>query len=541
MSRSEAASAAGDVIVLSEVRWIYAGLTCAFLGTSLFAVLSAVRAVSWRSDPGVFVASAVLGCIFLSDQAARWAVVWLMRRPGTPARIPPLRIAAVTAFVPSAEPLALLETALEAMVAMQLPHDTWVLDEGGDSEVQALCAKLGVHYFTRRHRPEFNQPQGKYAVASKHGNYNAWLTDTAFEKYDIVSAFDVDHVPDPNFLVETVGYFERREVGYVQSAQAYYNQAESFVARAAAEETYEFYSVVQMANYQAGYPTIIGCHNTHRVSALLSVGGFAAHDADDLLLTLQYRRFGWQGVYIPKILARGLAPADWNTYLVQQRRWARSVLDLKLKRQWAESKTLSLPARAAVLLHGLHYLQPVVTFSLAFFILIRLLLNPVSLSALAVPNVISGAALIAVLASMQAFRSRFYLDPQTERGIPWRTWIMRYAKWPMLATAVWDVVLKRSFGYVMTPKTRIDGRAQRNLLLAGHGLQTALLVVACCTVLLRGGGVAPAIVILAGLFVLFNAILIFCGWTVNNSSPGKTAALRGSFQSKQAEAEGTQS
>src|SRR5262249_33787462 len=145
---------------------------------------------------------------------------------------------------------------------------------------------------------------GEYKIHSKHGNYNAWLSEIGFERYEIIAAFDPDHVPVRAFLRNVLGYFDNPGVGYVQAAQAYYNQRASFVARGAAEETYEYYSCTQMAAYSFDQPTIVGCHNTHRVTALKEVGGFAAHDADDLLIGLRYAAHGWRGVYIPRILAR---------------------------------------------------------------------------------------------------------------------------------------------------------------------------------------------------------------------------------------------
>ena len=133
------------------------------------------------------------------------------------------------------------------------------------------------------------------------------------------------------FLSELLGYFEEGAVGYVQAAQAYYNQRASFIARGAAEETYDYYSSTQMAAYAIGQPAVVGCHNVHRMAALREVGGFAAHDADDLALSMQYHAHGWRGVYVPRILARGLTPVDWNGYLKQQLRWARSVVDVRLR------------------------------------------------------------------------------------------------------------------------------------------------------------------------------------------------------------------
>ena len=61
----------------------------------------------------------------------------------------------------------------------------------------------------------------------------------------------------PHFLTSALGYFGDSSVGFVQAPQVYYNQDASFVARGAAEETYGFYSVHDMASYSAGHPIIV--------------------------------------------------------------------------------------------------------------------------------------------------------------------------------------------------------------------------------------------------------------------------------------------
>jgi cellulose synthase (UDP-forming) len=71
-----------------------------------------------------------------------------------------------------------------------------------------------------------------------------------------------------------------------------------------------------------------GSHSTFRVAALQEIGGYAVHDADDVLTCIRLRAKGWRGVYVPKVLASGLAPETWPDFFQQQRRWARSVLDL---------------------------------------------------------------------------------------------------------------------------------------------------------------------------------------------------------------------
>ena len=271
-----------------------------------------------------FLASAVL-------YEGRWLSLPLMRHPQQVPIGEGRRVGVATTFVPGLEPIEMLEETVAALVALDYPHDTWVLDEGDDGQVGDLCRRLGARHFSRKHLPQYQQPTGPYEARTKHGNYNAWLAEVGFERYDLIAAFDPDHIPERDFLARVVGYFDDPGIGYVQTAQVYYNQNASFIARGAAEETYAYYSSVQASSYALGYPIVTGCHNTHRATALREVGGFAAHEADDLLITLLYRAHGWRGVYVPERLAVGITPVDWTGYLNQQRRWARSVLDVKFR------------------------------------------------------------------------------------------------------------------------------------------------------------------------------------------------------------------
>lgn len=52
------------------------------------------------------------------------------------------------------------------------------------------------------------------------------------------------------------------------------------------------------------------------------------HDADDILTGIRLNKKGFKGVYVPEVLAIGLAPNTWEAYINQQRRWARSVFNL---------------------------------------------------------------------------------------------------------------------------------------------------------------------------------------------------------------------
>jgi cellulose synthase/poly-beta-1,6-N-acetylglucosamine synthase-like glycosyltransferase len=171
-------------------------------------------------------------------------------------------------------------------------------------------------------------------------------------------------------------------------------------------------------------------------------------------MTLLYRSHEWDGVYVPKILARGLTPVDWNGYLTQQRRWARSVLDLKLRVFPRLSDTLPLKTRVMSVLHGLNYLRN------GILIPLLLLLLGVMLATGSAPDILTGtvvlpfALMIGSLQLSEWYRQRFYLDPKHEWGLHWRAAVLQFAKWPYLLSALWDVALNRRPPYVLTRKVK---------------------------------------------------------------------------------------
>jgi cellulose synthase (UDP-forming) len=411
----------------------------------------------------------------LIEHFARLLMLPLMRKPKPLTARSGYKVAVVTTFVPTGEPVEMLERTLKALLALQYPHDTWVLDEGDDERVRALCLKLGALHFSRKNLAQYQTESGLFQRNSKHGNYNAWLTEVGFDSYDIVSAFDPDHIPQASFLMKVLGYFADPQIGYVQAPAAYYNQKSSFIASGAAEETYSYYSCTQMAAYALGHPFVTGCHNTHRMRALREVGGFAPHDADDLLITLLYKNREWRGVYVPQILARGLAPVDWAGYLTQQLRWSRSIIDVKLRLHQRLARNSSLKERLITFLDVAVYLQSSLSWLLCLALLSVMLVTDVWRPAIFGGTAYAFAALCAALQLCVFYRQRFYLEPRREWGIYWRARILRYAKWPYTLLALFDVLRGRRVPYALTRKTRSE---RRTFLLWPHALVALLISVA---------------------------------------------------------------
>jgi cellulose synthase/poly-beta-1,6-N-acetylglucosamine synthase-like glycosyltransferase len=421
--------------------------------------------------PAAFILATLLVYFHVASWVARWLGMAAMRRPRPMEPEPGLRVAAVTTFVPGAEPVAMLENTLRAMMAMEYPHDCWVLDEGDDPNLRELCSTLGVRHFTRQHEPRYQEHGGRFARRSKHGNHNAWLDAVGYDRYDVVAAFDADHVPERDYLTSLLGYFRDPAIAYVQAPQVYYNQDASFVARAAAEESYTYYSVHQMVSYGLGHPIIVGSHNVQRVAALRAMGGLPDHDADDLLLTHRYRAAGWRGVFVPRILAMGITPTDWFGYLRQQIRWARSIVDLKLRELPRLARELPPVERALGALHGLFYLRGL-TIPAAYLLLVYLMLIGGRPALLGARPLVSLAALIVLLGAIGMWRQRFHLDPERERGPFWRALALQFAKWPHFAVAVARGLLGRPTPYAITFK--VGSKPGKRFALWPHWLMAAV-------------------------------------------------------------------
>ena len=460
----------------------------------------------WLYHPIFFSIMVLILIIILSNNLFRWFLLLYMRRAMPMTARPGWKVGVATTFVPDAEPLDMLEDTLKALTALDYPHDTWVLDEGDNDQVKLLCQRLGVNHFSRRNLPQYQSEGGVFQSHSKHGNYNAWLYEFAFNRYDIITAFDPDQVTDSTFLSNVIGYFDDPKVGYVQVAQTYYNQKASFIARGAAEESLGFYSSIQMASYGLGQPSIIGCHNTHRATALKGVGGFGPHDADDILLTIFYRAHGWKGVYVPKILAKGLAPVDWSGYLIQQLRWARSGLDIAFRAPSQLSKNLPLRKRAISILHGLNYLYKSFIIFICLVLLALMPITGITPKVISLSTIPRLALLFIALQICEFYRQRFYLDWPVEWGIHWRAILLEYAKWPYMLLASLNVIMSRRFPYALTPK--VKKKFRNHPLFWPHLVVSIAIGVSSFIGLVSGHVINPFILTCAAIIIITSLALI---------------------------------
>ncbi len=123
-----------------------------------------------------------------------------------------------------------LEATLAGCRAIRVPHTTYLLDDGRRPELRMISARLGAQYVTR--------PDNTHAKA---GNINHALGVTSGE---LVLFLDADHVPLPEILDATVGYFANPDVALVQTPHDFSNRDSVQHTRTERHEQTLFYEVI---------------------------------------------------------------------------------------------------------------------------------------------------------------------------------------------------------------------------------------------------------------------------------------------------------
>jgi cellulose synthase (UDP-forming) len=238
------------------------------------------------------------------------------------------------------EPADVLLPTIAAAVALEPAHETWVLDDGHRDEVRELATDLGARYLTR--------PDNRHAKA---GNINHALE---YIKADIIGVLDADHVPTARFLRALLPYFRDKEMAFVQSPQDFYN-LESFEHQKRRNgqifnEESVFYRVIAPAKNRWHAPFWCGTCALIRVEALRSVGGVSTDSVtEDIHTTIRMYRKGWKGAYHNEVLARGLAPDDATSFMIQRNRWAIGAMQVLRRDNPLTGPGLTLGQRLAFL------------------------------------------------------------------------------------------------------------------------------------------------------------------------------------------------
>lgn len=260
------------------------------------------------------------------------------------------------------EDARVLRATLAAALRMHAPAGGFrvvVVDDSDEvraAEVRAVCVEVGVALVRREARRGFKAGALNDAMATSRAPF--------------VAVLDVDHEPEPGFLVDALARFAPR-VAFVQTILAWRNET-SLLRRLAGLLQLQFYHGVQMDKGSRERAVFTGSGAVFRRAALDSVGGFPeATLVEDFDLTLQLCAAGWTARLAPVVGARGLLPWGARDLARQLWRWSHGTTEaVRLRaRSVLRSREAPLLPRVELLLDGCAYLAGGAIVAAAFVLI----------------------------------------------------------------------------------------------------------------------------------------------------------------------------
>ena len=341
------------------------------------------------------------------------------------------------------EPTNLVEETVRAALAMDYPNfkvfilnDGYVAKKSNWYEMNILGTELGVTVITRR------KPGG-----AKAGNINHAVAETSSP---FIVIFDADHVPKTDFLKKTVTYFADEKVAFVQTPQYYKNYAKNMVTGGAWDQQQLFFGAICMGKNRLQAVTMAGTNMVIRRTALKEVGGmFADNVAEDFITGMFIHERGYKSVYVPEVLAEGLAPEDFLSYYKQQHRWTKGSLEVFLNYNPLFRRGLSWPQKIQYLSSAGYYLSGI-------FIIINALLPLIFFYTGEVPFVTS-TMVLAIAFLPYIVLTLFNLQAISNYSYTFRALSFSMSAWWIHLIAFIEVLMGKKSGFAITSKVQVEG------------------------------------------------------------------------------------
>lgn len=411
-------------------------------------IMSIVRFADWwfrEEHIGNVFLFVLLSVIFWYGML-RLILIWIgYLRISKPDPVPAQEGLSVAIFTTSSpgEPLEMFEKTLAACRNIRYPHTTYLLDDTRNPMFKECAERHGAVWLELIGIP-----------GAKAGKINAALKLT---NEDFILVLDPDHIPFPNFLDHTLGFFRDEKMGFVQVCQAYYNQYRSFTAKGAAEQTYTFYGPMQMSMHGYGCSVAIGANCTFRRKALESIGGHGIGLAEDLITSIRIHGAGWKSVYNPVVVSRGLVPEDFGSFCKQQLKWARGVFEVTFVEIPKLFSKLSGWQRVSYMTIGTYYLVGMTSFFFTIIPFLFFFTNILPARMDFSEFVIQGSFVAFFGILIYLFVQQWMCHPETERGLHWRGMILKYACWPVFFLGFLLAIVNAEIPYIPTAKKAVRG------------------------------------------------------------------------------------
>ena len=236
----------------------------------------------------------------------------------------------VTVQLPMYNEMYVAERIIDTTAELDYPRDKFqiqVLDDSTDetkeiiaNKVKELVAKgIDIIHIHRTDRT----------------GYKAGALDSAMDKVsgEFIAIFDADFVPDTDFLLKTIPYFQDEKIGVVQTRWGHLNKTYSMLTELQAFGLNGHFAIEQGGRSANGhYINFNGTAGIWRKSCIADAGGWE-HDTitEDLDLSYRAQMKGWQFKYLEDVISPAELPITMSALKSQQHRWMKGGAEVFMK------------------------------------------------------------------------------------------------------------------------------------------------------------------------------------------------------------------
>ncbi len=236
----------------------------------------------------------------------------------------------VTVQLPMYNEMYVAERIIDTTAELDYPRDKFqiqVLDDSTDetkeiiaNKVKELAAKgIDIIHIHRTDRT----------------GYKAGALDSAMDKVsgEFIAIFDADFVPDSDFLLKTIPYFQDEKIGVVQTRWGHLNKTYSMLTELQAFGLNGHFAIEQGGRSTNGhYINFNGTAGIWRKSCIADAGGWE-HDTitEDLDLSYRAQMKGWKFKYLEDVISPAELPITMSALKSQQHRWMKGGAEVFMK------------------------------------------------------------------------------------------------------------------------------------------------------------------------------------------------------------------
>jgi cellulose synthase/poly-beta-1,6-N-acetylglucosamine synthase-like glycosyltransferase len=236
----------------------------------------------------------------------------------------------VTIQLPIYNELYVVERLIDAIGNFHYPKEKMeiqVLDDSTDSTSEVVFKKVeelrqrgyDISHIRRETRTGFKAGALQYGLELAKGEF--------------IAIFDADFLPQPDFLVQTLPYFQDENIGMVQTRWGHVNKDYSLLTKLQAFGLDAHFSVEQIGRSNAGsFINFNGTGGVWRKSCIEQSGGWSADTlTEDLDLSYRAQFNGWKFKYLEDVVSPAELPVLMPAIKSQQFRWNKGAAETARK------------------------------------------------------------------------------------------------------------------------------------------------------------------------------------------------------------------